>query len=51
MTKVTCTVPNVWTSKGKLFCGDEEELPYDEAKALGSAVTFDEPKPKAKAKK
>ena len=32
--KVTCVVPNVWTSKGKLLKGETETVPPAEADAL-----------------
>lgn len=35
---VRCVVANVWTSNGKLFRGDEDEVTRAEAEALGAMV-------------
>ena len=35
--EIICSVPNVWTSEGKILRGDAITLPIDEARALVKA--------------
>ena len=35
--EIICSVPNVWTSEGKILRGDAVTLPIDEARALVKA--------------
>lgn len=43
--KVECLWPNIWTSKGRMICGETMDLPKDEAVSLGDAVKIiDAPK-------
>jgi hypothetical protein len=37
MVEIICSVPNVWTSEGKILRGDAITLPIDEARALVKA--------------
>jgi hypothetical protein len=39
--RVRCTEKNVWTSYGKLFPGDEAEVPAAEAAALPNVEIID----------
>lgn len=31
---ITCVLPNLWTTRGKMYRGDTIDLPRDEAQAL-----------------